>query len=100
MTYGHVEKNLNTGEERIFPEKPLGEKMVIELRRDLKWWREANRELTKMFREYEKRLKDFDALTDVDKEEEARLIERANKQYEKIDKYAFKVTGDNEYTYI
>ena len=35
--YGYEERNIATGERKVVPEKTIGEKMVIELRRDLKW---------------------------------------------------------------
>ncbi|MGZ8227639.1 MAG: hypothetical protein ACXWT3_13535 [Methylococcaceae bacterium] len=98
--YGHEERNSKTGEVKVVPEKPLGEKMVIELRRDLKWWREPNRTLNKYFKKYEELLSKFDQLHEADSTLEKQLIDEAMKYYEKIDAYAFKVTGDNEHTAI
>lgn len=98
--YGHNERNLTTGEVKVVPEKPLGEKLVIELRRDLKWWRQPNRKLHRYFKKYEKSLYKFDELRDKDRDGEKILIDQARKYYEKIDNYAYKITGDNEHTAI
>lgn len=99
-TYGHEERNTTTGERKVTPEKPLGEKMVIELRRDLKWWREPNYWLRRIFKKYEKELQKFDVLENEDKEEEKRLLASAAVYFEKIDRYAYKITGDNEDTAV
>lgn len=98
--YGHEERNLTSGEVKVVPEKPLGEKIVIELRRDLKWWRQPNRKLHRYFKKYEKMLYKFDQLKDDDPEQEKVLIEQALGYYNKIDNYAYKITGDNEHTAI
>lgn len=99
-TYGYEERNSNTEEVKVTPEKPLGEKMIIELRRDLKWWREPDRTLHRYFKKYEKLLSKFDLLQEAEPALEKTLIEQAMVYYEKIDAYAYKVTGDNEHTAI
>ncbi|MCU7835297.1 MAG: hypothetical protein KZQ83_08580 [gamma proteobacterium symbiont of Taylorina sp.] len=98
--YGHEERTSNTEEVKVIPEKPLGEKMIIELRRDLKWWREPDRTLHRYFKKYEKLLSKFDQLQEADPALEKILIEQAMVYYDKIDIYAYKVTGDNEHTAI
>lgn len=96
--YGHIVVNSSTGERKIAPEKPLGDKMVIALRRDLKWWRQPNRRLHTYFKEYENSLRKFNELQENQPEVEREFIKNSLDSYEKIDRYAFAVTGDNEHT--
>lgn len=98
--YGHEEKNITTGEIKIIPEKSLGEKMVIELRRDLKWWREPGFKLKRLFKKYEKLLQKFDNLEDGNIGQEKELLNFASVVFNKIDDYAYKITGDTEHTAI
>lgn len=98
--YGYEERNSTTGEVKVCPEKPLGEKMVIELRRDLKWWRQPNKKLHRYFKKYEQALNMFGQLQKDDQEQEKLFVDQALVYFNKIDNYAYKVTGDNEHTAI
>jgi len=96
--YGYTKTEGKTGKKEVVLDKPLGEKMVITLRRDLKYWRYPGWRFRRLFRKYEKSLQAFDMLKDGDKEEQDRLLAQAKIYFEKIDNLAFKITGDNEWT--
>lgn len=96
--YGHFVVNALTGEKRVVPEKLLGDKMIITLRRNLKWWRQPNRRLHTYFKEYENSLRKFNELQENQPEVEREFINKSLVSYEKIDRYAFAVTGDSEHT--
>ncbi|MFK5894346.1 MAG: hypothetical protein QM504_14080 [Pseudomonadota bacterium] len=66
----------------------------------MKWWRQPNRKLHRYFKKYEHALYKFDKLQESDPEKEKLLIDQALVYYNKIDNYAYKITGDNEHTAI
>ena len=80
------------------PEKPIGEKMVIELRTNVKYWRFPSFKLSCLFKRYEKSLLEFNEACDINQVELAKYFSKSNELFEKLKKLAFDKTGENEWT--
>lgn len=76
-------------------EKPIGEKMVIDLRSHVKYWRYPNYRLRRYFKEYEHSLLSFNVCSDKNYE---KYFSNSELIFEKIKDIAFKKTGENEWT--
>ena len=61
---------------------------------------QPNYRLRRIFKKYEKSLQAFDVLENENKDKEKLLLASAAVHFDKIDRYAFKITGDNEDTAI
>ncbi len=94
--YGGTTTNPFTGQKKVTPDKPLGEKMIIELRRGTKYWRKSSLKIKRKFKKYEEKLLKFN--TAKNKSELIECLESANTIFEEIKTMAFKHTGENQWT--
>lgn len=92
--YQSTTKDKNGNIIREIPEKPLGEKMVIELRSNIKYWRFPNSKIRRLFGQYEKSLRAINHINNDDQEQ----LSQANKFFEKLQQLSFQKTGENEWT--
>jgi len=97
-SYGSTVHNKTTREEKIIPEKPLGDKMVIELRSKVKYWRFPSFRLRRLFKKYEMSLNKFNDFDSIDGDDLNRLLSESRKYIEIIKNIAFRKTGENDYT--
>jgi len=81
------------------PEKPIGDKMVIELRGHVKYWRFPSLKLRRLFKKYEESLLEFNNVNNGDPEKYKQKSYSSNKLFEKLKNLSFKKTGENEWTY-
>lgn len=75
-------------------DKPMSEKMVIELRKKVKYWYLPRSRIKKLFSEYEAILKGFPS----EKNEEVAYLNKAKAHYSRIEAHFFAKTGENEWT--
>lgn len=81
-------------------DKPLGEKMIIKLRGQVKYWTYPSFRLRRHFKKYEQALLEFNKYNGkvLDSDELKRYLLRADTIHEKLKDRAFKQTGENEWT--
>ncbi len=94
--YGHTKKDREGT--TVVPEKPLGEKMLIQLRRVVKYWDYRNYWLRRMFKKYSKIIKSFDETSDRDSDEGKKNMKRAELMHTKIMRYVYRKTGEDEWS--
>ena len=98
ISYGGTTTDNLSGEKRIIPEKPLGEKMVIELRKHVKYWQFPSWILKWYFKKYEKSLRLFNTVDPHSNDEFRSNLLFSESIMSKIKKIAFKRSGENEWT--
>ena len=81
-------------------DKPLGEKMIIKLRGQVKYWQYPSFRLRRHFKKYEQALLEFDKYNgkDLDADELKEYLSQAAVIHKKLKARAFKKTGENEWT--
>lgn len=94
--YGHTfTKN---GVSTEVPEKPLGEKMVIELRKHTKYWLFPYSRIRLLFHSYERTLQKIPADESAKTVESNLIYKEAEEIFNKIMRLAERKTGDNQWT--
>lgn len=97
-SYGGTSHDTLTGETKKIPEKSLGEKMVIELRSHVKYWRFPSYRLKSYFKKYEASLIRFNSLDQNGKDQLQEFFSISEEFLSKIKDMAFRESGENEYT--
>ena len=98
-SFASVTKNKDAEMIRKTPEKPIGEKMVINLKDHVKYWKFPNSKIKRLFTKYEKSLLDFNSVDDgAEKTDYENQFSASNTIFQQIKDLAFKVTGENEWT--
>jgi hypothetical protein len=80
------------------PDKLLGEKMVIELRRRVKYWKYPDIRLRRLFKRYEKLLLQFNSCDCSKADNVSEHLAKANVVFTEITHRAYKRTGENQWT--
>jgi len=97
-TYGGTWSDGLTGRTRKIPNKPLGEKMVIELGRKTKHTTWPRCKLRRLLGRYEKSVVLFDDCDPKNRDELNHYLDIAEKAYEPIVNEVYKKKGVNEWT--
>jgi hypothetical protein len=96
--YAGTSFNGITGKTEQRPEKPLGEKMIIELQRRSGYRSFIGLSLKRLFRQYEKSLLRFNNCRALKGEEPDKYMECSKPYFDRIVKLAYRKTGLNEWT--
>ena len=80
------------------PDKLLGEKMVIELRRHVKYWKYPDIRLRNLFKRYEKLLLQFNSCDCSKADSVSKYLAEADAVFTKITERVYKKTGENQWT--
>ena len=94
--YGGTEVNQD-GEKNIIPEKPLGEKMIIELRRNFKYWTFPRCKTTRKLKKYEKKLALMNNYRKPDFDHKI-VLKNLKKIYSEIEEYSLKKLKESKWT--
>jgi len=91
---------LNSAENTSYgsPDKPLGEKMIIDLRSHVKYWRYPYSKIKKQFAKYEKSLHRFNDFGGTGMPTKEDCLKISNSYFESIKNISFKKSGENEWT--
>jgi hypothetical protein len=82
----------------IEPEKLIGERMLIQFRRSVKYWNFRHFWLRRWFKKYANLLKRFDKYTDQDHRGFKENMKRAERVHGKIMTYVYKKTGEDQWS--
>ncbi len=93
--YGHT--SIRYGETEVISEKPFSEKVLIEFRKNYKYWNLPFSHLRFLFWRYEKALYDLPSLSRPQLEESPQYL-KAQRIFAKMIKLAERKTGENQWT--
>jgi hypothetical protein len=80
------------------PMKLLGEKMVIELRRQVKYWKYPDIRLRRLFKRYEKVVLEFNNCDYTKKDQVNQYLKKAEQVFVNITGRVYEKTGENQWT--
>lgn len=87
-----------TGETESIPDKTINEKIVLELRRKIKWWKLKTPWLRRMFSKLQKELELVDLKAAKSPQEIIQALQRATDIYELAKSKAYKIHKEDWYT--
>ncbi len=97
--FASVTKNKEGEVIKSTPEKPVGEKMLIELKEHVKYWNFPHSRIRRLFTKYDQSLLDFNQVKEPAEESDYEIYFLAsNEIFNQIQELAFQVTGENEWT--
>lgn len=80
------------------PEKPMGEKMLIEFREHIKWWRYPKGRLWYLLRKYDHAISNIPDISDEKTIKETKEYKKAQKVFDKLRDHIYRATGENQWT--
>ena len=95
-SYGHTHTD-SKGNKTVVPEKPISERLVIELRKRVKYWNFRNLRLRRMFKKYERVLSSFGDFKKDDPEFQKNM-KAADILHKKIMNHVYSKTNESEWT--
>jgi hypothetical protein len=96
--YGYTKTDSVTGETTQIKDKPLGEKMSIELRRMVKYRDFNSILLRRLFAKYNRSLLTFNGYDGKTEDQRNNFLNNSERIFEKIKRRAFRRIGEDEFT--